>query len=134
MTNSQIRSNLRRAILESGKKSKEIALEMKVHESQVSRWVNKKASPSSEVLENLCKVLNVSISEIYGEKIREIKNNLVVNENKPDKIENIRNDSNGEGNMIDIMNYIRLLEKENTYLREENGHMRQEIQSIKEKK
>jgi len=62
-----IRSNLERYISASGYTQKEIAEKLGVSKSSITNWVKGKNSPDVELVVPICKLLNITIREFYGE-------------------------------------------------------------------
>lgn len=62
-----IRSNLEQRIAESGYTQKEIAEKLGVSKSSVTNWIKGKNSPDVELVVPICKLLNISVKEFYGE-------------------------------------------------------------------
>ena len=62
-----IRASLERHIAESGYSQKEIAEKLGVSKSSVTNWVKGKNSPDVELVLPICKLLNISVREFYGE-------------------------------------------------------------------
>lgn len=62
-----IRSNLEQRIAESGYTQKEIAEKLGVSKSSVTNWIKGKNSPDVELVVPICKLLNITIKEFYGE-------------------------------------------------------------------
>ncbi|MBO7298035.1 MAG: helix-turn-helix transcriptional regulator [Clostridia bacterium] len=68
ITITEIQTRLRDAIKFSGKSQKEIAEELKINPSTVSKYMNKNKYPSLDTFANLCKVLDISADDILGLK------------------------------------------------------------------
>ena len=66
-----IRASLERHIAESGYSQKEIAEKLGVSKSSVTNWIKGKNSPDVELVLPICKLLNISVREFYGEPDRE---------------------------------------------------------------
>ena len=62
-----IRASLERHIAESGYSQKEIAEKLGVSKSSVTNWIKGKNSPDVELVLPICKLLNISVREFYGE-------------------------------------------------------------------
>ena len=62
-----IRASLEKHIAESGYSQKEIAEKLGVSKSSVTNWVKGKNSPDVELVIPICKLLNMSVREFYGE-------------------------------------------------------------------
>ena len=62
-----IRSSLERHIAESGYSQKEIAEKLGVSKSSITNWIKGKNSPDVELVLPICKLLNISVREFYGE-------------------------------------------------------------------
>ena len=62
-----IRASLERHISESGYSQKEIAEKLGVSKSSVTNWIKGKNSPDVELVLPICKLLNISVREFYGE-------------------------------------------------------------------
>lgn len=68
ITIAEIQKRLRDAIKFSGKTQKEIAEELKINPSTVSKYMNKNKYPSLDTFANLCEVLDISADDILGLK------------------------------------------------------------------
>lgn len=68
ITIAEIQIRLREAISISGKSQKEIAEELKINPSTVSKYMNKNKYPSLDTFANLCEVLDISADDILGLK------------------------------------------------------------------
>lgn len=62
-----IRSNLERYISESGYTQKEIADKLGVSKSSITNWIKGKNSPDVELVVPICKLLNITVRDFYGE-------------------------------------------------------------------
>jgi len=62
-----IRASLERHIAESGYSQKEVAEKLGVSKSSVTNWIKGKNSPDVELVLPICKLLNISVREFYGE-------------------------------------------------------------------
>lgn len=62
-----IRTSLERHIAESGYSQKEVAERLGVSKSSVTNWIKGKNSPDVELVLPICKLLNISVREFYGE-------------------------------------------------------------------
>lgn len=62
-----IRASLERHIAESGYSQKEIAEKLGVSKSSVTNWIKGKNSPDVELVLPICRLLNISVREFYGE-------------------------------------------------------------------
>lgn len=62
-----IRASLERHISESGYSQKEIAEKLGVSKSSVTNWIKGKNSPDVELVIPICRLLNISVREFYGE-------------------------------------------------------------------
>ena len=62
-----IRASLERHIAESGYSQKEIAEKLGVSKSSITNWIKGKNSPDVELVLPICKLLNISVREFYGE-------------------------------------------------------------------
>lgn len=62
-----IRASLKRYIAESGYSQKEIAEKLGVSKSSVTNWVTGKNSPDVELVIPICKLLNITVREFFGE-------------------------------------------------------------------
>lgn len=62
-----IRSNLERYISASEYTQKEIAEKLGVSKSSITNWIKGKNSPDVELVVPICKLLNITIREFYGE-------------------------------------------------------------------
>ena len=62
-----IRASLEHHIAESGYSQKEIAEKLGVSKSSVTNWIKGKNSPDVELVLPICRLLNISVREFYGE-------------------------------------------------------------------
>lgn len=60
-------SNLKRYIAESGYTQKEVSEKLGVSKSSVTNWISGKNSPDVELVIPLCKLLNITVKEFFGE-------------------------------------------------------------------
>jgi len=58
---------LKRLIKENGSSGKELAVKIGKDDQTVSRWVNGQSAPDAFDIEKICKVLNITVSELFGE-------------------------------------------------------------------
>ena len=64
ITSIQISKKLSEAIKTSGKSQSEIARQLGIHHSQISRYIKGEKLPSIETLANLCVILDVDPADI----------------------------------------------------------------------